>query len=469
MPVKIFKFKLPIDNQSSTPIIEVRQGDIGGNLLIPSLTFKGRPFDLSGATSAKYTVLKEDNTVVAGAAASISNYGNGEVSFTLTDQAIAYPGIVYCQVEIYTGAVRITSATFAYNVISDLSSEGDPTSSSEYPILTQLIIDVTGLEETVEGAEAARVIAEDAREDTEGTRVSQENLRVTAETNRTTAETNRGNAETSRVNAENIRVASEEDRGEAETLRGTAEVTRQFNETARVNAESLRATAEANRIVAEANRESEHDALVVWEPYSAIKAYDPLNKVSYNGSSYIAVASSTGVTPGTDETKWLPIAIKGDTGEPGVDWKGNYAPATAYVLNDGVYYNGSSYRALQATTGNAPTNVTYWKPIALKGTDGEGAGDMTKLEYDTDGDGVVNAADYAAEAPWSGISGKPLTFAPDTHKTIHATGGSDVLTPADIGAESKADADAHKAEYANVTVSALLADATKLKVNTVIM
>jgi phage-related tail fiber protein len=37
------------------------------------------------------------------------------------------------------------------------------------------------------------------------------------------------------------------------------------------------------------------------------------------------------------------------------------------------------------------------------------------------------------------------------HKSTHATGGTDALTPADIGAESKADADAHKAESATLT------------------
>jgi lysophospholipase L1-like esterase len=451
MPVKTFKFKLPIDNQSSIPIIDVRQGDTGGNLIIPSLTFKGRPFDLSGATSAKYTVLKEDNTVVAGAAASISNYGNGEVNFTLTDQAITFPGIVYCQVEIYTGAVRITSATFAYTVVTDLANEGDPTSSSEYPILTQLIIDVTALETNVETAETSRVIAESGRATAESSRQTSETNRVNAESARATAESSRASAENARATAEGNRVTVESARVTAETNRASAEGSRVTAESGRATAENARVTNESNRVTAETARESERNAFKVWESYSSIKAYEPLNKVSYNGSSYIAVAASTGVTPGTDPAKWLMIAQKGDTGEPGVDWKGDYAPATAYVLNDGVYYNGSSYRALQATTGNAPTNATYWKPIALKGTDGEGAGDMTKVEYDTVGDGVVNAARYAAVAPWAGISDKPLTFAPSAHKTNHATEGTDVLTPVDIGAESKADADAHKAEIASDT------------------
>ena len=42
--------------------------------------------------------------------------------------------------------------------------------------------------------------------------------------------------------------------------------------------------------------------------------------------------------------------------------KGNYDGSTAYVKNDVVYYatNGNAYIAKQNTTGNAPTNGTYW-------------------------------------------------------------------------------------------------------------
>lgn len=63
-----------------------------------------------------------------------------------------------------------------------------------------------------------------------------------------------------------------------------------------------------------------------------------------------------------------------------------------------------------------------------------GGGDMLKSTYDTDGDGKVNAAVSADAVPWSGVTGKPSTYAPSAHKTSHATGGTDVITPADIGA-----------------------------------
>jgi hypothetical protein len=46
--------------------------------------------------------------------------------------------------------------------------------------------------------------------------------------------------------------------------------------------------------------------------------------------------------------------------------KGNYDGSTAYVKNDVVYYatNGNAYIAKQNTTGNVPTNGTYWSQFA---------------------------------------------------------------------------------------------------------
>ncbi len=43
--------------------------------------------------------------------------------------------------------------------------------------------------------------------------------------------------------------------------------------------------------------------------------------------------------------------------------KGAYSGTTAYVTNDLVTYNGSAYIALGSTTGNLPTNTTYWAPF----------------------------------------------------------------------------------------------------------
>lgn len=72
---------------------------------------------------------------------------------------------------------------------------------------------------------------------------------------------------------------------------------------------------------------------------------------------------------------------QGVQGERGITWRDDYSALTAYVTDDGVLDNGSSWRALQATTGNAPpvlptTSNAYWVLVAAKGTDGTGTGDV---------------------------------------------------------------------------------------------
>jgi hypothetical protein len=57
----------------------------------------------------------------------------------------------------------------------------------------------------------------------------------------------------------------------------------------------------------------------------------------------------------------------------GPNFQGEYLSGTTYQAGMSVSYNGSSYVALQATTGNVPTNTTYWQLLAAKGDTGVGA------------------------------------------------------------------------------------------------
>jgi len=58
-----------------------------------------------------------------------------------------------------------------------------------------------------------------------------------------------------------------------------------------------------------------------------------------------------------------------DLGRIKFKWQGAYNGATAYVVDDVVSYNGSSYVCILASTGNVPTNTTYWSIMAQAGTD----------------------------------------------------------------------------------------------------
>lgn len=57
----------------------------------------------------------------------------------------------------------------------------------------------------------------------------------------------------------------------------------------------------------------------------------------------------------------------------GITPKGAYDNGTTYATGDSVSYGISSYVAIQATTGNLPTDTTYWQLLAQGGAGGGGA------------------------------------------------------------------------------------------------
>lgn len=54
-----------------------------------------------------------------------------------------------------------------------------------------------------------------------------------------------------------------------------------------------------------------------------------------------------------------------------ITFQGAYASGTTYYPNDIVTYSNQTYICILQSTGNAPTNTTYWSVLATKGTDGE--------------------------------------------------------------------------------------------------
>jgi hypothetical protein len=70
--------------------------------------------------------------------------------------------------------------------------------------------------------------------------------------------------------------------------------------------------------------------------------------------------------------------IQGENGDYFV-WKGDYVAETAYIVGDAVSYNGSSYICTAETTGNLPSDTDYWGMLALKGD-----GDLTAPASSTD-------------------------------------------------------------------------------------
>ena len=61
---------------------------------------------------------------------------------------------------------------------------------------------------------------------------------------------------------------------------------------------------------------------------------------------------------------------QGPQGERGLTWRGAYAGGTAYEPDDAVSYDGAAYICILASTGNLPTDTTYWQVLSAKGDTG---------------------------------------------------------------------------------------------------
>ena len=157
-----------------------------------------------------------------------------------------------------------------------------------------------------------------------------------AETPRQENELERIGNELVRIGNENARLSSESARASNESARVSAESTRLSSESTRISNESTRQGNESARVSAESARQAMAQDLSMWGEYDPIVSYKPLNKAFYLGSSFVCKVACTGI---------------------------------------------------------APTNTTYWQMIASKGIDGEGSGDMLKIIYDKNDNGVIDLSE----------------------------------------------------------------------------
>jgi hypothetical protein len=303
--IKEYIAPIQIKGETIKQIGNIVQNDTGSNLFIIRLLDGTKPFDITGYTNVTFSVLKPDNTYCVdslGDRISVLDPEIGTISIMLHDDAINMAGTCMATLEVFeAGSHRLSSSRMSFVVTGDITEGADPTSESTYPVLLQLLSDVSGLESNVEAAEALRVTAENER-------VSFYDQAVIDEGNRATAEDERVIFYNQAVIDEGERASAEIEREQAEALRESGETSRDAAYTA---AEAAR---QSNYEEEEAERNLTTDAISVWEAYNSGKLYKPLNKVTYQGSSYINIAECQGVLP-TDNTKWLMIASKGADGE----------------------------------------------------------------------------------------------------------------------------------------------------------
>jgi hypothetical protein len=235
-------------------------------------------------------------------------------------------------------------------------------------------------------------------------------------------------ASTSATNASNSASAASSSASTASTAATNAQ-------TAETNAETAETNAETAQTAAEAARDASINLATNFTATATTLSPGSSATASYNSGTYtLTLGIPTGATGSTGST-----GATGATGPAGLNWLGAYAGGTTYAVDDAVSYNGSSYVCKLASTGNLPTNTTYWDTLAEKGASGSGAGDVT---------GPSSAVNNRFVA-FDGVSGKLIKdsgFTSSSFETADAT----ILKSAAIGVSVQA-YDAQLADVAGLT------------------
>ena len=112
-----------------------------------------------------------------------------------------------------------------------------------------------------------------------------------------------------------------------------------------------------------------------------------------------------------------------DLGKVSITWRGAYDGSTAYTPKDAVSYQNASYICTANTTGNLPTDTSYWNVMAAKGVDGTDIGTTLTTQGDIlyrDGSGLQRLAagtsgqflktqGSGANPVWSTLTDAPVT------------------------------------------------------------
>lgn len=173
-----FDLDLSVKNINLGPI---KQNNSNSIQFVANIVDDGKPFNISGASYAMISIQLPDNTV----SNSVCQIQGQKVSYTLEPNAVTQIGVYQAEIQLFgAGDVMLVSSTFYYYIVDSLFDDTGVTSQPEWPILIQMISDVTELNDTMVAAEALR-------EANEATRLSEEDARQANETIRQSNETSR--------------------------------------------------------------------------------------------------------------------------------------------------------------------------------------------------------------------------------------------------------------------------------------
>ena len=113
-------------------------------------------------------------------------------------------------------------------------------------------------------------------------------------------------------------------------------------------------------------------------------------------------------------------------------FRGAYNNSTAYVVDDIVTSSGETFICIQASTGNATSNATYWTKLAQKGTDGTDVGATLTTQGDIlyrDGSGLQRLGKPSSNKILQNTSGGVLSY-------IDAPSGSSPAVETFVGTQA---------------------------------
>lgn len=91
----------------------------------------------------------------------------------------------------------------------------------------------------------------------------------------------------------------------------------------------------------------------------------------------------------------------------GIVWRSGYNGATTYYVNDAVTYLGTAYVCILESTGNLPTNATYWSLFASSGSAGATGGGSDQIFWEND---KTVTTSYTMTTNKNAVTAGPITI-----------------------------------------------------------
>lgn len=306
-------FIIDIDLKKPNYITEPEVTQVDDATFVINITDDETPYSLANVATVALSSERSDKVVVISKGTVTDD---NQVTFKLPKSAVSIVGRANAIVQMYDADNRVSTFSFTFLVKKDFSGQGFVPDDGEKTLIQLVLGDgpviLADAQQATEDARTAIVDVEDALSSIEGERSATEAVRLATEQER--------------IDTEQIRLATETVKDETELERLATEQERQATETERLATESVKDATEIVRT----------------------------ETLTAKGETELATADARMLV---DET----------------EYKGPYSAETDYKQNNIVSYNGSSYIAKQDTTGNTPTNNTYWGLLAQRGVDGTGA------------------------------------------------------------------------------------------------